>query len=135
MVHWLSPSWTVLERWDRGKGGCGKPPGGRRRDSRPGTFAHGFALQRIIEGHGSGGDFATGRFSRGSQYLEFHFRHSLGLVIYGRDDAVLSRADYLRGLGVTGTARASVIVALNVSASLSRTSAGVLPSTTRQALA
>jgi hypothetical protein len=35
---------------------------------------------------------------RGSQYLEFHLRYSLGLVTYGWDDAALSHADYLRGL-------------------------------------
>jgi hypothetical protein len=63
----------------------------------------GFTFHRTNVGHGSGGDFAAGRFSRGSQYLEFHFRHSLGLVTYGWDDAVLSHADYLRGLGITGT--------------------------------
>lgn len=63
----------------------------------------GFTFQRTNGGHGSGGDFAAGRFSRGSQYLEFHFRHSLGLVTYGWDDIVLSHTDYLRGLGITGT--------------------------------
>jgi hypothetical protein len=52
--------------------------------------------------HGSGGAFATGRFTRGDQYLELHFRRSLGLVTYGWGGSVLSHADYLAGLEVTG---------------------------------
>lgn len=63
----------------------------------------GFTFQLVREGRGSGGDFAAGRFIRGSQYLEFHFRHSLGLVTYGWGDADLSHADYLHGAGVTGS--------------------------------
>jgi hypothetical protein len=62
----------------------------------------GFTFQLTAEGHGSGGDFATGRFSRGDQYLELHFRWSLGLVTYGWAGSVLSHADYLAGLGVAG---------------------------------
>lgn len=59
----------------------------------------GFTFQLTGQGHGSGGAFATGRFTKGSQYLEVHFRHSLGLVSYGWGDAVLCHTDYLRGLG------------------------------------
>src|SRR5271166_373877 len=62
----------------------------------------GFTFQLANTGHSSGGAFAAGRFSKGSQYLEFHFRHSLGKVIYGWGDATLSHADYLRGLDATG---------------------------------
>jgi hypothetical protein len=50
----------------------------------------GFTLQVTSTGHSSGGTFVAGRFSKGSRYLEFHFRHSLGLVIYGWGDATLS---------------------------------------------
>jgi hypothetical protein len=62
----------------------------------------GFTFQLINQGRGSGGAFATGRFTKGRQYLEFHFRHSLGLVVYGWDGETLPHVDYLRGLGVTG---------------------------------
>ena len=63
----------------------------------------GFTFELTGQGDGSGGAFATGRFTRGSQYLEVHFRHSLGLVSYGWGDASLSHADYLRGLGARGS--------------------------------
>jgi hypothetical protein len=55
------------------------------------------------QGTGSGGRFAAGRFTKNGQYLEVHFRYSLGQVTYGWDGAAISHADYLRGLGVTGT--------------------------------
>lgn len=63
----------------------------------------GFTFQPAGAGHGSGSASAAGRFTKGSQYLEFHFRHSLGLVVYGWGDATLSHASYLRGLGATGS--------------------------------
>jgi len=62
----------------------------------------GFTFHLTSTGHSSGGAFASGRFTKGSQYLEFHFRHSLGLVVYGWDDATISHADYLRGVDKTG---------------------------------
>lgn len=62
----------------------------------------GFTFQLTGTGHSSGGAFAAGRFTKGSQYVEFHFRHSLGLVVYGWGDATLSHADYLRGLDAAG---------------------------------
>ena len=62
----------------------------------------GFTFQPSGAGHSSGGQSAAGRFTKGSLYLEFHFRHSLGLVVYGWGDATLSHADYLRGLAATG---------------------------------
>lgn len=43
------------------------------------------------------------RFTKGAQYLELHFRHSLGQATYGWDDTATSHPDYLRGLGVTGS--------------------------------
>jgi hypothetical protein len=63
----------------------------------------GFTFRVTGQGRSSGGGFATGRFTRDTQYLEFHFRHSLGLVTYGWGAVAISHADYLRGLGVTGT--------------------------------
>ena len=62
----------------------------------------GFTLHLTSHGHSSGGDFATGRFTKGTQYLELRLRHSLGMVTYGWDDTVISHAGYLRGLAVTG---------------------------------
>lgn len=63
---------------------------------------YGFTFQRTREGRSSGGGFATARFIKSNQYLEFHFRNSLGLITYGWDGATLSHADYLRGLKATG---------------------------------
>jgi hypothetical protein len=63
----------------------------------------GFRFQPVAEGRGSGGGFAAGRFTRDRQDLEFHYRHSLGLVSYRWDGVTLSHADYLRGLGVMGS--------------------------------
>jgi hypothetical protein len=62
----------------------------------------GFTYQPAGEGCGSGGEYAAGRYTRGTQSLEFHVRYSLGMVTYGWGDVVLAHADYLRGLGVTG---------------------------------
>ena len=62
----------------------------------------GFTFQLIGRGGSSGGNFAVGRFTRGDQYLELHFRYSLGLVMYGWGDSRLSHADYLAGLGEAG---------------------------------
>jgi hypothetical protein len=50
----------------------------------------GFTFHLTSHGHSSGGDFATGRFTKGTQYLELHFRHSLRMVTYGWDDTLLS---------------------------------------------
>ena len=63
----------------------------------------GFTFHLTSDRHSSGGDFATSRFTKGTQYLELHFRHSLGMVTYGWDDTAISHADYLRGLAVTGS--------------------------------
>jgi hypothetical protein len=62
----------------------------------------GFTFQLTGRGSSSGGNFAAGRFTRGDQYLEIHFRYSLGLVTYGWGDSQLSHADYLAGLGQAG---------------------------------
>jgi len=63
----------------------------------------GFTFHLTSHGHSSGGGFATGRYTKGTQYLELHFRHSLGMVTYGWDDTAISHADCLRGLEVTGS--------------------------------
>ncbi|HSR85211.1 MAG TPA: hypothetical protein VLM11_13635 [Streptosporangiaceae bacterium] len=38
----------------------------------------GFTFQLTGQGHGSGGAFAASRFTKGTQYLEFHFRLTAG---------------------------------------------------------
>jgi hypothetical protein len=63
----------------------------------------GFTYELTGTGPGSGGTAAVGRFTSGGQYVEFHFRYSLGLVSYGWDGAVLSHAGYLRGLDAAGS--------------------------------
>jgi hypothetical protein len=62
----------------------------------------GFAFELTAQGIGSGGRFATGRFTRDDQYLELHVRRSLGLVTYGWGDDSLSHGDYQAGLGAGG---------------------------------
>lgn len=64
---------------------------------------HGFVFEPGGQGKGSGGPAAWGSFVRGSQRIELHFRHSLGLVSYTWDDTVLSHGDYLDGLGIHGS--------------------------------
>lgn len=68
----------------------------------PVLSAGGFVFDIIGTGHGSGGGYASGRFSRSGQFLEFHVRHSLGLVSYGWDGQVISHQDYLRGIRAAG---------------------------------
>jgi hypothetical protein len=62
----------------------------------------GFTFQLTRRGRSCGGDFAAGRFTRGDQYLEIHYRYSLGLVTYGWGDDRLGHAAYLAGLGQAG---------------------------------
>jgi hypothetical protein len=59
----------------------------------------GFKFQFRGDGVGSGGHFAHGEFVRGNRRLEFHFRHTLGMVTYHVGEAQLGHEDYLRCLG------------------------------------
>ena len=63
----------------------------------------GFAFFPGAEASGSGRPFADGRFVKGDQFIEMHFRRSLGFVSYGWGAAVLSHTDYLRGIGPGGS--------------------------------
>lgn len=63
---------------------------------------NGFVFAPVAHGNGSGGPAAQGRFVRGTQTIDLHFRWTLGLVSYAWDDVVLSHADYLRGLDAKG---------------------------------
>jgi hypothetical protein len=62
----------------------------------------GFVFRFEAAGHGSGGDFAWGRYSRGDRSLELHFRHSLGLVRYQIARHSLDHESYMGFLGVHG---------------------------------
>lgn len=62
----------------------------------------GFTFEITGTGASSRGGYGSGRLTRPDQYLEFHVRHSLGLVTYGWDSHVLSHKDYLRGVGASG---------------------------------
>lgn len=62
----------------------------------------GFVFVPGVHGNGSGGPSAQGRFVREAQSIDLHFRWSLGLVTYAWDGDVLSHADFLRGLAITG---------------------------------
>jgi len=63
----------------------------------------GFVFLPGVHASGSGGPFADARFVKGDQFIEMHFRRSLGLVSYGWGDGVLSHTDYLRGIGTGGS--------------------------------
>jgi len=62
---------------------------------------------RIIDNNisstcGSGGDFASGAYVRNERKLEFHFRHSLGLVTYRFREFAASHEWVIRALGAYG---------------------------------
>ena len=59
-----------------------------------------FVFEFREEGRGSGGHFAWGEYVREDRRLEFHFRHSLGLVRYHVADDSASHEAYMRELGV-----------------------------------
>ncbi len=63
---------------------------------------NGFVFAPVAHGNGSGGPAAQGRFVRGTQAIDLHFRRTLGLVSYAWDAVVVSHADYLRGLDAPG---------------------------------
>lgn len=56
---------------------------------------HGFRWTAEQAGHGSGGRFASGAYTRDA-VLELHFRYSLGLVSYSLGDRQVSHVDYMR---------------------------------------
>jgi hypothetical protein len=64
---------------------------------------HGFVFTLENQGKSSGGDFASGAFSKLDRRLELHFRSSLGLVAYHLGQDSLDHETYMRLLGVYGT--------------------------------
>lgn len=63
---------------------------------------HGFVFKLETHDKGSGGQFASGAFSKDNRRLELHFRHSLGMVSYHIGQDSLDHETYMRLLGVYG---------------------------------
>jgi hypothetical protein len=59
----------------------------------------GFKFRLVAQGSSSGGRWAEGEFRCGNRRLEFHFRHSLGQVVYHVDNFRMSHEEYLKVLG------------------------------------
>jgi hypothetical protein len=57
---------------------------------------YGFEFRWGGSGHSSGGPFAFGAFVNGDRKLEFHYRHSLGLVKYHFGGLWLDHDSYMR---------------------------------------
>ena len=55
----------------------------------------GFTFLAGQTGVGSGGRFASGRWTKGSRSIELHFRHSLGLVRYHLGARSISHDDFM----------------------------------------
>ncbi|MBW8310659.1 MAG: hypothetical protein K0M64_01370 [Rhizobium sp.] len=55
----------------------------------------GFSWGHGASGSSSGGDFASGWYSRDDRTLEMHYRFSLGLVSYRMGDLCLDHAEYM----------------------------------------
>jgi hypothetical protein len=61
---------------------------------------HGFKLDEVHIGRGSGGWSASGTFVCGDRLLEFHHRTGLGIIVYRIGELWLDHEAYLRHLGV-----------------------------------
>jgi hypothetical protein len=64
----------------------------------PVLLGHGFSFKILEAGGGSGGHFASGEFKRGTRRLQFHFRHSLGIVTYSLADRSMTHQQYMRSV-------------------------------------
>lgn len=63
----------------------------------------GFQPAPIKSGHGSGGRFATTRWTRGDQAIEISFRTALGMVTYRWGDESYDHRHVVGALGVTAS--------------------------------
>jgi hypothetical protein len=63
---------------------------------------HGFYFSLTSTGIGSGGEFASGIFSKQNRIINLHYRYGLGLVSYQIDKDQLSHEEYLRLTGNFG---------------------------------
>ena len=59
---------------------------------------HSFVYRALDADSSSGGQFASGEFRKGSRWLEFHFRHSLGMVTYHLGSHSMSHQEYMRSV-------------------------------------
>lgn len=64
----------------------------------PLLLRHGFVFRATDAGSSSGGQFASGEFRKGNRWLEFHFRHSLGMVTYHLGSRSMSHQEYMRSV-------------------------------------
>jgi hypothetical protein len=64
----------------------------------PLLLGHGFSFNILETGSSSGGRFASGEFKRGTRRLQFHFRHSLGMVTYSLADRSMTHQQYMRSV-------------------------------------
>jgi len=60
--------------------------------------AHGFTYYEDRAGHGSGGEYASGKYIKEDRVLEIHFRHSLGLVTYQIGSESIRHEVFMRAL-------------------------------------
>jgi hypothetical protein len=60
--------------------------------------AHGFTYYEDRAGHGSGGEYASGKYIKEDRILEIHFRHSLGLVTYQIGSESIRHEVFMRAL-------------------------------------
>jgi hypothetical protein len=64
----------------------------------PLLLRHGFTYTALDAGNSSGGQFASGEFRKGTRRLQFHFRHSLGMVTYHLGSRSMSHQEYMRSV-------------------------------------
>jgi hypothetical protein len=62
---------------------------------RPLFTEHGFAFELLGGGPSSGGEFAYAEYRKGERRIEFHFRHSLGMVTYHLGPDSISHEQYM----------------------------------------
>ena len=65
----------------------------------------GFRFEPLAAGKGSGGDFASGRWTRGDRGIEIHFRRSLGLVRYWIGRTSMSHSELVDALNQKSSAK------------------------------
>ena len=64
----------------------------------PVLSASGFTYCPGPAGRSSGGDYASGKYTKGNRILEIHFRHSLGLVTYHIGSESIRHEVFMRAL-------------------------------------
>ena len=69
----------------------------------PVLSANGFTYCEGRPGHGSGGEYASGKYVKDDRILEIHFRHSLGLVTYQIGFESIRHEVFMRALLGQGT--------------------------------